>query len=104
VCDSAGGHNYEANSLVGGGVVIDLMNLQELKIDGKANTMTVGAGYRLVSGVGTATKIRVAKQLLSVCASTSKLISQGDEGCWHLFKTESYSAHLLVNTLFYSTL
>jgi hypothetical protein len=53
VCFNAGGHNYEANSLVGGGVVIDLMNLQDLKIDSKANTMTVGAGYRLVSGVGT---------------------------------------------------
>jgi hypothetical protein len=34
--------------LVGGGVVIDLINLQELKIDAKANVMTVGAGYRLV--------------------------------------------------------
>ncbi|WIA13183.1 hypothetical protein OEZ85_006775 [Tetradesmus obliquus] len=44
-----GGHNYEANSLVGGGVVIDLINLQELKIDSKANSMTVGAGYRLGS-------------------------------------------------------
>jgi hypothetical protein len=45
---SAGGHNYEANSLVGGGVVIDLINLQDFKIDSKANSLTMGAGYRLV--------------------------------------------------------
>ncbi|KAF6253875.1 hypothetical protein COO60DRAFT_1544256 [Scenedesmus sp. NREL 46B-D3] len=44
-----GGHNYEANSLVGGGVVIDLINLHQLHIDAKAHTMTVGAGYRLGS-------------------------------------------------------
>jgi hypothetical protein len=38
---------------VGGGVVIDLINLQDLKIDSKADSMTVGAGFRLVGADGT---------------------------------------------------
>jgi hypothetical protein len=37
-------------------VVIDLINLQDLRVDRQANAMTVGAGYRLVSGVGTCLK------------------------------------------------
>jgi FAD/FMN-containing dehydrogenase len=45
-----GGHHYEANSLLDGGVVIDLVKLQELKVNKQDNTAVIGAGQKLVRG------------------------------------------------------
>ena len=42
-----GGHSYEAESLISGGVVIDLGSLTSLDINEAAKTMVVGGGHRL---------------------------------------------------------
>ena len=43
-----GGHHYEANSLLDGGVVIHLAKLRGFRIDKQAHTLTLGAGQQLV--------------------------------------------------------
>jgi FAD/FMN-containing dehydrogenase len=50
-----GGHHYEANSLLDGGVVIDLVKLQELKVNKQDNSVVIGAGQKLVRTVNTST-------------------------------------------------
>lgn len=43
-----GGHSYEAFSLVDGGLVIDISELQQLQIDKTNGTAVIGAGYRML--------------------------------------------------------
>lgn len=43
-----GGHSYEAFSLVGGGLVIDISRLLKLQINRENGTVQIGAGFRLL--------------------------------------------------------
>ena len=59
-----GGHQYEANSLLDNGVVVDLVKLQALDVDDASSTVVVGAGQKVVSdssGGGAATSLMVAR-------------------------------------------
>jgi hypothetical protein len=54
-----GGHSYEANSLLDGGVVIDLRALNSLQVDAGKGQIVLGAGRKLV---------RAGRALLCGCA------------------------------------
>lgn len=42
----SGGHNYEGLSVLDGGIVIDVSEINQIKIDSKTKTVTVGAGCK----------------------------------------------------------
>ncbi|WP_284646047.1 FAD-binding oxidoreductase [Paenibacillus silviterrae] len=55
-----GGHSYEAFSTIDEGLVIDVSEMLQLKVDLKAGTAKLGAGYRLLSLYEALWKYRVA--------------------------------------------
>lgn len=59
-----GGHSYEANSLLDGGVVIDLGKLQDWHLDKQAHTLTLGGGHQLVGAVNAQLHRVVAQPIL----------------------------------------
>lgn len=43
----SGGHNYEGLSVLDGGIVIDVSEINQIKIDPTSKTVTVGAGCKI---------------------------------------------------------